>query len=1416
MANTTNIQILRSYTTSVPPNLLDGQLAYSFSSNTLFIGANNKVLAIGGKYYTNIIDSANSESIPNTLVKRDPYGAVKFGQIITDYYPTSNVTVVTKGYVDNVLASSHGSIYFEEPGNPGYSNAVASSEGVNISADNKLVARFHNNMIYLDEDVTVLNNIYLHDAVSTGNLEAQNIIAKEKFFAGIATSLATQLPNTISQFTGNTDTYVQINAQNISPNGSADFVVTADVGTDTTFYIDTGIQGSQLDQGALKPLDGYLLVQGNTGQPGGNLVIGTISGTPGLQTKFVVGGYDESNIIMTLNSVGLNVNGVVQATTLVSPTIDSIINSIAGINSYTDTANAFNQSYTDTANTWLQANDYTTLTVAESYTDVANNWLQANTGEALAASKVYTDSANTWLQANTGAALADAKLYTDSANTWIQADTKAYTDSANTWLQANDIATLTTSISYTDSVVTSNLANSKAYTDTANNWLQANTGEALAASKVYTDSANTWLQANDTITLSSAKSYTDAANTWLQANTKLYTDTANTWLQANDRSTLTAAKSYTDAANTWLQANDTVTLSSAKSYTDSANTWLQANTKAYTDAANTWLQANDRSTLTTAKSYTDTANTYLQANTGAALAAGKVYTDTANTYLQANTGAALAASKVYTDTIRVSIENEINANLTTAFNYTNAANTFLQANDSITLGVALYQLSLANTFLSGNDYTTLLSAKSYTDTANTWLKANDFITFTNSKSYTDSVHTTIDGEISSNLATAKAYTDTANAFNQSYTDLANTYNRDYTLSSNTWLQANDRSTLIAAESYTDGANTWLRANDYLTWTTSKNYTDGSNTYLQSLNTTTNNYVLAVESYSKSAYAKANSANVFAQQVYDSSNTKFSSSGGFITGFANVSANISVGTTIDFDPNPAGEATQKEGRIFYDKYSKAFGGYNDTPRYIHFGRDVGIRVFNSTGSAIGAAAPVFILNEPAVSGAPHIALADATTAANSEVIGLTQTSIANGAFGMVISQGLIEYLDTTLYTPGQELFLSTTPGQFTTTAPPSPNIPLNVGYIGSTSASFGEIIVNIHLMEGKNKTTGAILFARNQLIDQDPETLYWDYANNSLGIGTNSPAANLHVVGSGLFTGNVIISGNLLVSNAQSITTSELVVSGNTVVLNSTVTGVPTTDAQIIIRRGTSQNSHIRWSETNDKWTIYSGSGIEADLLDSEKTLVNWSNYSSATTYQKSNYSIGADLSNTINELAKTANTIAYAGQAQATIATNLAQSAFNSSNNVNGYANSAYAQANTANTRAYSTALLSGDTFNGGVTVPTLVANTSITVNTVFMMTTNTYTTSSLSQVSVDSFSSSTYRSAKYQIQMTYGSEYHTIELQVLHNGTTVWIAEYGEIITDQPLGVFDASITAGVLNLLFTPYNSSTNLKLIRNTINI
>jgi len=74
MANT-HIQILRSYAVTTPTTLKDGELAYSFLSNTMFIGdQSSDIIKVGGQYYTNVIDSSTSINTPSTIVLRDTNG----------------------------------------------------------------------------------------------------------------------------------------------------------------------------------------------------------------------------------------------------------------------------------------------------------------------------------------------------------------------------------------------------------------------------------------------------------------------------------------------------------------------------------------------------------------------------------------------------------------------------------------------------------------------------------------------------------------------------------------------------------------------------------------------------------------------------------------------------------------------------------------------------------------------------------------------------------------------------------------------------------------------------------------------------------------------------------------------------------------------------------------------------------------------------------------------------------------------------------------------------------------------------------------------------------------------------------------------------------------------------------------------
>jgi hypothetical protein len=96
-------------------------------------------------------------------------------------------------------------------------------------------------------------------------------------------------------------------------------------------------------------------------------------------------------------------------------------------------------------------------------------------------------------------------------------------------------------------------------------------------------------------------------------------------------------------------------------------------------------------------------------------------------------------------------------------------------------------------------------------------------------------------------------------------------------------------------------------------------------------------------------------------------------------------------------------------------------------------------------------------------------------------------------------------------------------------------------------------------------------------------------------------------------------------------------------------------------------------------------------------------------------------------------------------------------------------------------------------------------------------TTTTTSESSIDSFSASSYRSAKYQVQITQGSSYHTTEVSIVHDGSDSYGTEYGTVRTGISLASFNTDISGGNVRLLATPASSSsTTFKLVRTLIEL
>ena len=153
-----------------------------------------------------------------------------------------------------------------------------------------------------------------------------------------------------------------------------------------------------------------------------------------------------------------------------------------------------------------------------------------------------------------------------------------------------------------------------------------------------------------------------------------------------------------------------------------------------------------------------------------------------------------------------------------------------------------------------------------------------------------------------------------------------------------------------------------------------------------------------------------------------------------------------------DPVPA----ESEALLFYDDTKKDFAYYDDTGEIHHITQSLNVRVHNDSGATIDAGMAIKY-NGGTVAGIPTIALAQADLLSNARVIGITKAPILNGTVGTIVTDGVINDLDTTAYTAGVNLYLSDTVAGGLTPTPPA--IVCRVGG-ALTSDANGELAVRI--------------------------------------------------------------------------------------------------------------------------------------------------------------------------------------------------------------------------------------------------------------------------------------------------------------------------------------------------------------------
>lgn len=88
-------------------------------------------------------------------------------------------------------------------------------------------------------------------------------------------------------------------------------------------------------------------------------------------------------------------------------------------------------------------------------------------------------------------------------------------------------------------------------------------------------------------------------------------------------------------------------------------------------------------------------------------------------------------------------------------------------------------------------------------------------------------------------------------------------------------------------------------------------------------------------------------------------------------------------------------------------------------------------------------------------------------------------------------------------------------------------------------------------------------------------------------------------------------------------------------------------------------------------------------------------------------------------------------------------------------------------------------------------------------------------QVAIDSFSTASYRSASYTIQVSDGTDFHMTQVLVFWKGSDAYITEYGTVYSSSSLTTLDADVSGGNVRLLATNASASGTFtyKAMRNT---
>jgi hypothetical protein len=386
--------------------------------------------------------------------------------------------------------------------------------------------------------------------------------------------------------------------------------------------------------------------------------------------------------------------------------------------------------------------------------------------------------------------------------------------------------------------------------------------------------------------------------------------------------------------------------------------------------------------------------------------------------------------------------------------------------------------------------------------------------------------------------------------------------------------------------------------------------------------------------------------------------------------------------------------------------------------------------------------------------------------------------------------------------------------------------LNSTNIVSTAASF----INLRVAGLSTFTDGPVLVGSGTstgTLNQRLQVTGGFYASGNAGIGTTNPTSKLDVIGDGRFSG-VVTAATFIGSFSGNATTADYadyadfagvstsVIGGIGSLTRLSVSGISTfTSGPVLIGSGTSTGTANQLLQVTGG-AYYSGNVGIGSTLPTRNLDINGSfrltgqffdrfgqpgtqgQIIAADPINGSWYWAPAPLTNL--GIITTNDDVTYYPTLRTTGIVG----------DTNGIGSASYLQIDNSAGLSYK---INPPRIGIGTTNPT----TRVQLSNTFGLEIATTTVATTSATSIDSLSATTYRSARFQVQITQGSSYQVSDVLVIHNGTTASLVEYASIATGDYLGEFSAIVSGGSLILRVSMFSaSSATVKVVRYGITV